>query len=108
MSGVLSWAWFVLSEFSVGFDKPVNHICEELPVIERGLAMAPVDDHLAAAEIRAGYEADFDILFHVKIHLVDPAETGAGFLAFPGGPGSVVACHIELFYHGVPFLFVLT
>jgi len=92
----------------VGFDKTVNDIIEKLLVIKRGFSVAAVDDHFATAEVRTGNEADLDVLPHVEIHLVNPAETGAGFLAFPGGPGSVVACHLEFFYHGVPFLLVLT
>jgi len=40
----------------------------------------------------------------MKVHLVDPVEPGAELFAFPGGPGSVVAFHIDFFYHHVPFL----
>jgi len=83
----------------VGFDKTINNISKELLVIERGFPVPSMDDHLAAVEIRTGHEADLDGFSHVKIYLVDPAEPGAGFLSFPGGPGSVVACHLNFFYH---------
>ena len=60
---------------------------------------AAVDDHLAPAEIRTGHETDLDVFPHMDIYLLDPVEPVVGLLTFPGGLGSVVACHLEFFYH---------
>ena len=90
-----------LESAAVGFDEPVDDIIEKILVIQGGCAAAALDDHLAAIEIRTGYEADCDVLSHVEVHLVDTVEAGAWFLWFPAGPGSVVAFELEFLDHGL-------
>jgi len=80
----------------VGFDQPVNDVFEKLLVVERGFPVTSVDDYLAAAEIRTGHEADLDVFFYVDVHLLDPVEPVARLLAFPGGPGSVIAFYLDI------------
>ena len=89
------------SKLSIRFDEPVDNVIEKVLVIQGGRAAAALDNHLAAAEIWPGHEADRDVLPHVEIHLVDPVESVAWFLWLPAGVGSVVARHFEFFYHGL-------